>query len=175
MLKLFLTTFLVLHCASALAFSYTLELSETDIQERADAMMPLEKKKFFVTAVLTNPVLDLIETTNEIGLSTDVAIKAPGNIVANGKVSFTGTLRYENDDGSFYFENLKVVSLDVKKVPPATLPKIKKILEFVAKKILAKKPVFTFKDNSLKHKLAKSALKSILVEDEKLIVELGIF
>lgn len=138
-------------------------------------MMPLEKKKFFVTTILTNPVIDLIETTNELGLSTDVAIKAPGNIVGNGKVSFTGTLRYENDSGSFYFDNLKVVSLDVEHVSPETLPKIKKVLVFVAKKFLAKKPVFTFKDNSLKHKLAKSALKTISVENEKLIIELGLF
>jgi hypothetical protein len=175
MKKLLLAIFLVVPCASALAFSYTLELSEADIQARADAMMPLEKKKFFVTTILTNPVIDLIATTNELGLSTDVAVKAPGNIVGNGNVSFTGTLRYDNDSGSFYFDNLKVVSLDVKKVTPETLPKIKKILETVAKKFLAKKPIFTFKDNNLKHKLAKSALKSITVGNEKLIIKLGIF
>ncbi|MFT5226877.1 MAG: hypothetical protein ACI8XX_002644 [Polaribacter sp.] len=175
MKNIFLTIFLVLHGASALAFSYTLELSETNIQERADAMMPLEKKKFFVTTILTNPLIDLIQTTNELGLSTDVEIKAPGNIVGNGKVSFTGALRYDNDSGSFYFDNLKVVSLEVNKVPPKTLPKIKKILELVAKKFLAKKAVFTFKDDNLKHKLAKSTLKSITVEDQSLIIELGIF
>ena len=175
MKKLLLTIYLVLHCASAFSFSYTLELSEADIQERADAMMPLEKKKFFVTTILTNPVIDLIEITNELGISTDVAVKAPGNIVGNGEVSFTGTLRYDNDSGSFYFDNLKVVSLDVKKAPPDSLPKIKKILEFVAKKFLAKKPVFTFKDDNLKHKLAESTLKSISVKNETLIIELGLF
>jgi hypothetical protein len=175
MKKLLLTIFLVLHCASALSFSYTLELSETDIQEKADAMMPLEKKKFFVTTTLTNPVIDLVETTNELGLSTDVSVKAPGNIVGNGKVSFTGTLRYDNDSVSFYFDNLKVVSLDVKKVRPDSLPKIKKILEFIAKKFLANKPVFTFRDDNLKHRLAESTLKSISIENETLIIELGLF
>ena len=175
MKKLLLTIYLVLHCASAFSFSYTLELSEADIQERADAMMPLEKKKFFVTTILTNPVIDLIEITNELGISTNVAVKAPGNIVGNGKVSFTGTLRYDNDSGSFYFDNLKVTSLDVKKVHPDSLPKIKKILEFVAKKFLAKKPVFTFRDDNLKHRLAESTLKSISVENEILTIELGLF
>jgi hypothetical protein len=175
MKKLLLTIYLVLHCTSAFSFSYTLELSEADIQERVDAMMPLEKKKFFVTTILTNPVIDLIEITNELGISTDVAIKAPGNIVENGEVSFTGTLRYDNGSGSFYLDHLKVVSLDVKKVSPDSLPRIKKILEFIAKKFLAKKPFFTFKDDNLKHRLAESTLKSISVKNETFIIELGLF
>ena len=45
----------------------------------------------------------------------------------------------------------------------------------VAKKYLAKKPIFRFKDGNLKHKLAKSTLKSIAVENETLKIELGIF
>lgn len=170
-----LIIFLLLNSASELAFSYTIELSESEIQERVEAMMPLEKKKLFVTTILTNPIIDLMESNNALGLSTDVAIKVPGNIVGRGHVSFTGTLRYDNDSGAFYFDNLKVVSLDVKKLPPKTLPKIKKILESVAKKYLAKKPVFRFKDNNLKHKLAKSTLKSIAVDNENLVIELGLF
>jgi hypothetical protein len=173
--KCLLSIFLVLNCASALAFSYTLELSESEIQERVDVMMPLEKKKFFVTTVLTNPIIDLIESTNALGLSTDVAFKAPGNIVGSGRISFAGTLRYDNDVGAFYFDNLKLVSLDIKKVPSEFLPKIKKILQSVANKFLEKKPVFKFKDNNLKHKLAKSILKSIAVENENLVIELGLF
>ena len=173
--KWLLIIFLVLNSDSALAFSYTLELSESEIQERVEAMMPLEKKKFFVTTILTNPVVDLIESTNALGLSTDVAVKAPGNIVGRGRVSFTGTLRYDNDSGVFYFDNLKVISLDVKKLLPETLPKIKKILESVAKQFLAKKPIFRLKDNNLKHKLAQSILKSIAVNNENLVIELGLF
>ncbi|MGK0398077.1 MAG: hypothetical protein ACJA0I_000367 [Gammaproteobacteria bacterium] len=173
--KCLLTILLVLNCASALAFSYTLELSESEIQERVDAMMPLEKKKFFVTTVLTNPVIDLIKSTNELGLSTDVAFKAPGNIVGSGRVSFTGMLRYDNDTGAFYFDDLKLVSLNVKKVSPESLSKIKKVLQSVASQFLAKKPVFRFKDNNLKHNLAKSTLKSITVDNENLIIELGLF
>ncbi|MFT6047441.1 MAG: hypothetical protein ACI9WC_003155 [Arenicella sp.] len=164
-----------MHCASALSFSYTLELSEANIQKRADAMMPLEKKKFFVTTILTNPVIDLIEITNELGISTNVSVKVPGKSAGNGKVSFTGALRYDNDSGSFYFDNFKVISLDVKKVSPDSLPKIKKTLGFIAKKFLAKKPVFTFKDDNLKHRLAESTPKSISVENEMLIIELGLF
>jgi len=173
--KYLLAIFLVLNCTSALAFSYTLELSEKDLQERADAMMPLESKKFFVTTILTHPVVDLIDATNLLGLSTDVSVKVPGNKLVSGNIAFTGALRYDNDAGSFYLDDLNIVSLDIKQVPPKTLSKIKAILKAVAKEFLANKPVFTFKDDNLKHKLAQSTLKSISVENENLIIELGLF
>jgi hypothetical protein len=76
-----------LHCASALSFSDTLELSEANIQERANAMMPLEKKKLFVTTILTNSMIDLIEITNGLGVSTNVSVKAPGKSVVNERFS----------------------------------------------------------------------------------------
>jgi hypothetical protein len=60
-------------------------------------------------------------------------------------------------------------------VSPESLSKIKKVLQSVASQFLAKKPVFRFKDNNLKHNLAKSTLKSITVDNENLIIELGLF
>jgi hypothetical protein len=175
MKQLFLGIILALQCGVSSAFSYTLELPEAELQVKADAMMPLEKKKFFVTTILTNPVIDLLASTNEIGLTTDVSVKAPGNIAGSGKVSFRGSLRYDNDSGSFFFENLNVDSLIVENVSPESLPKIKKMLEYVARKFLAVKPVYKFKDDNLKHKLAKSVLKSIRVDSGILFVELGLF
>ena len=166
---------LFLYCNFAAAFTYTLELTETEIQTKAEAMMPLEKKKFFVTTILTNPIVDLIASTNEIGLSSDIQIKAPGNISGKGSVSFSGSLRYENDTGSFYFDNLNITELEIEKIPESSLPKIKKMLAFVASKFLTRKPVYKFKDNDLKHKLAKATLKSVTVENETLLIELGLF
>ncbi len=166
---------LFLHCGPATAFSYTLELPEAELQSKAEAMMPLEKRKYFITTILTNPKVDLISSTNEIGLTTDVQVKAPGNISGNGIVYFTGTLRYENDTGSFYFDNLNVNTLDVENIPSESLLKIKKLVESLARKYLARKPVYKFKDDNLKHNLAKAALKSIVVENEILFVELGLF
>lgn len=175
MKQLFLIFFLLLQSSAVSAFSYTLELTEGELQEKAEALMPLEKRKFFITTILSNPNIDLTNGSSEIDLSTDVQVTAPGNITGKGSVNFTGSIRYENKSGSFFFDNLKVISLDIKQVPEATLPKIRKMLEFVAKKFLAVKPIFTFKDDSLKHKLAKATLKSVTVENEKLLVELGVF
>lgn len=175
MKQLILTILVLLQTSAVYAFSYTLELTEGELQEKADSLMPLEKRKFFITTILTNPIIDLTNGSNEIALSTDVQVKAPGNIAGKGNVNFIGSIRYENKSGSFFFDNLKIVSLDIRQVSAETLPKIRKMLEFVAKKFLSVKPIFTFKDDSLKHKLAKATLKSVTVEHEKLLVELSVF
>jgi hypothetical protein len=175
MKRLLLGIAFTLYSTFVCAFSYTLELSEDKIQKKAESMMPLKKKKFFITTTLTEPVIDLIASTNEINLTSNVNVKAPGNISGNGKVSFTGSLRYESDSGSFYFDNLKVNSLDIDAIPQKVIPKIKGVLELLAKRVLATKPVYKFKDDNLKHKLAKAALKSIKVTNETLFVELGVF
>ena len=52
---------------------------------------------------------------------------------------------------------------------------IKKVVEIAARKILAMRPIYRLSDDNLKHKLAKSVLKSIKVENEKLHIVLGIF
>ena len=174
-MKKLILVILFLYSPGGMAFSYTLELTEPELQDKANSLMPLEKKKFFITTILTNPIIDLVNGSGEINLTTDVQVKAPGNLSGSGVVSFIGSIRYENETGSFYFDNLRVVSLEIGQIPNETLPKVQKMLEFVAKKFLSVKPVYTFKDNNLKHKLAKAALKSVAIENERLLVLLSVF
>lgn len=175
MKKILVVLLMIMQCSAATAFSYTLGLTEQELQAKADQMMPLQKKKFFVTTTLTNPVIALLNSSNKISLSADVAVQAAGNINGSGSVTFNGALRYDNKSGSFYFDDLEITSLNIKQLSPAVLPKIKSSLQGVAQKVLATQPVYTFNDKNLKHQLAKSALKSILVKDQKLIIELGLF
>ena len=65
--------------------------------------------------------------------------------------------------------------IKINKVPDKYIPKIKKIAQDIASKILATKPIYKFKDNKLKHKLAKSVLESVTVQEEKLLVKLSAF
>ena len=160
---------------TAMAFSYTLELSEAEIQDKVSAMMPIQKKKFFVTIIMSNARVALISASNEIGLVSDIEVSAPGGVKGAGSAEITASLRYEPDKGEFFLDNLNIVDLQIDKVPEKLVPKAKSILQIIATKVLATKPVYQFKDDNLKHKLAKATLKSIVVENQMLLVELGVF
>ena len=175
MLRVLLIATALIISGTSYALSYTKEFTEAEIQEKVSAMMPLEKKKFFVTVIFTNPIVDLLETNNKIGIISDINVKAPGGIKGNGKAHITGSLSYDNKKGEFYLKNPILNELTVENLPEKHMPTVKNIAQLALEKVTAVKPIYKLKDNNLKQKLAKSLIKSIKVEKEKLIVELSPF
>lgn len=157
------------------AFSYTKEFTEVELQQKVEAMMPLEKKKFFITIVITDPTMDLIESSNKLGIQAHIQAIAPGGIKGSGITNITGTISYAQAEGSFYLKDPTIVSLQINGMPDKYQKKIKSLAQASISKVLSSRPIFKFKDDSLKHKLAKAALESVVVENQKLLVKLSVF
>ena len=160
---------------SSVAFSYTLEISESELQEKVSAMMPMKKKNVFVAVTISDPKVDLIKESNEIGVFSNIEVIALGSLKGSGRAYIKGTLKYEAQKGEFYFRDPTVVSLDVDNVAKKFIPNIKKITQLAITKAMSVYPVYKFKDDNIKHTLAKAALKSVTVEHEKLLVTLSAF
>lgn len=175
MQRIFIAVILMMTAQAAMALSYTLEIPEQELQSKVSAMMPLEKKKYFITMVLSKPVVDLVEGDNRISVFTQIDVKAPGGIKGSGKTKISGSLSYDQETASFFFKDPQIVDLDIAKVPASLMPKIKKLAQTAASKVLASRPIYKLKDGILKHKLAKSLLESITVKNEVLFVELSLF
>ena len=86
--------------------------------------MPLERKQYFVTIKISNPKIDLIKETNEIGLFASIEANALGGIQGKGEVMIKGTLQYVQQQGAFYFNNPTIVSLAIDNVPESLIPKV---------------------------------------------------
>jgi hypothetical protein len=157
------------------AVDYTHEITQKEIQEKVSALMPIERKKYFVTVRVSNPIIDLIKETGEIGIFANVEAIAPGGIKGSGEVMIKGILDYHPKEGAFYFINPTITSLAIDKVPSKFMPRIKKIAQTALTKAMAVYPVYKFKDDDLKQTLAKAVLKSLKVSNEKLVLTLGLF
>lgn len=157
------------------SFSYTVEITEAELQSKVAAMMPIEKSKLFVTTTLSNPVVTLGESDDQIATSVLVNVKAPGNIKGSAHVATTGSLIYKAKEGAFYLGNPKIVGLTSSDIPESLVPKIKELSQSALAKILSSRPIYKLKDDNMKHQLAKSVLKSIKVKDHKLLIELSAF
>ncbi|NOX67382.1 MAG: DUF1439 domain-containing protein [Chlorobi bacterium] len=173
MVKSILVVVLFLFSQAAIAFSYTVEITEPELQEKILKIMPLVKNKFFVTVTLSEPKVDLQSENNNIAIFCRVEVTAPGGIKGTGKVKVSGSLKYEQKKYEFFLKDPVLESLEIDKVPDKFIPKIKNMSQQIITKVLAKRPVYKLKDNNLKHKLAKSLLQSITVKDEILYVVLG--
>jgi len=153
-----------------MALSYTLTISEKKLQSRVSAMMPLEKKKYLMTVVLSNPVVDLTRGNNEIAMFCHIDVFAPGAIKGSGMGKISGTLSYDSDMGAIFFNNPEVVSLQIRHVPEKYIPGVKKVIQMVVNKFLTKHPVYRLKADTLKHKVARLTLTTIKVENKKLLL-----
>jgi len=160
---------------SSFAFSYTLEISESELQKKVSAMMPMTKKNVFMAVTVSDPKIDLIQQSNEIGVFTNIEVIALGNLKGSGRAHITGTLNYDAEKGEFFFRDPTIVSLEIDNVEKKFIPKIKEITQLTITKAMSAYPVYKFKDDNIKHKLAKAALKSVTVNDKKLLVELSAF
>ena len=157
-----------------MGFSYTVEISEAKLQKKVLAMMPMQKNNFLFTVTLSEPEIELIEGSNQIGIFTHIEAVVPRVIKGTGRAKITGSLSYESETSEFFFNNPTIEKLEIDKVADKYIPKVKKIVQLIANKMLAIRPVYKLKDDNLKHKLAKAMLKSVSVKDKKLLLELNV-
>ena len=175
MLRLIISLLLLLSSQIALALSYTMEISEEELQEKVSAMMPLEKKKYFVTVIFSHPKVELAQSANQIGLYSQIDISAPGGIKSTGQTKITGSLSYEPITNEFFFKNPAIVEMKIGKIPDFYIEPVKEIAQLIATKMLSTTSIYKLKGGDFKNDLAKSMLKSIVVQNKTLLVELELF
>lgn len=166
---------IVLLSYSNIAGALTLKFTEAELQEKVSAMMPLEKKKGFITIVFSDPVVKLLKESNKIGIKTNMAAKIPGGIKGTGMAEITGSLSYNKDESTFHMLDPVITTMHIDKVPDKFQPKIKALAQKSLSKTMATRPIYKLRDDNMKHKLAKSTLKNISVKDGKLLVEFSLF
>ena len=173
MYRVMLTTITGFLSKIAQAFSYTLEISETELQAIVMAMQPMQIKKFFIAVCLSKPEVDLSGADDKLVIATRIEVVLPAGIKTTGSVWIKGSVSYRKESGEFFLQNPQVVDMAVKKLPRILIPALKYITQLAAKKNLAKQAIYRLGDDNIKHKLARAVLRSVAVENEKLIVVLG--
>ena len=167
---LIIALMLVAHTAHAL--TYTVEISEEDIQSRISALMPIERKDTFVTVVLSDATVDLAVGNNKIGFFSKIEVSVPGVTRGVGSVKIVGTLSYDRETHEFYFRNPEILDIELESVPANVLPVVKDVAQAAATEVLSRYPVYKLQDDNLRHRFIKSVLRSVRVVDHHIEVEL---
>lgn len=157
------------------AYSYTKEFSAAELQNMLSAIMPLTQTKYFITLTFSEPKLDLLESTNELGLGANIRASALGAFSGNGTTYITGSISYHQEEGAFYFKNPKLVALKLNGVAKQQQSEIQKLAQSTIATILASRPLYILDDTDEKQKLAKSSLESVRVQGGKLVVSFKVF
>lgn len=175
MFKFAFSLLLLLSSQVALALSYTIEITEQEIQQRVTAMKPIQYTKPPVTVEIQDPKPRLLKDTNEIAVSSPLELAVGGLLKAYGYVNAKGTLRYEPIAGEFFLDKPVITEMEIKKLPEKYQPMAREAAQLAIEKTLAMRPIYKLKDNDLKQKLIKAVLQSVVVKNERMVVTLSVF
>lgn len=159
----------------AMAYSYTMEISEQAIQNKISSMMPMERKLLVITIIVSEPKVSLRKEDNKISVFTNLSVLAPDGTRHTGRVSFTGTLSYDASQGAFFFHNPLIDTLEIDNLPAQYAADVKQITQLAVASAMATYPVYKLQDSDLRQKYIKSVLESVVVADGKLLVTLRSF
>ena len=157
------------------AMSYTLQIDEEALQERVDAMMPLEQSQLFVRVRMSDPKVDLIKGANEIRVDMNIRAFGPGGLQGSGVLGIKGSLSYNEKQGAFYLKNPELVHIEIAQLPAEFEPTIKEIADLTLKQVLVAHPVYRLEDDDKIQSLAKATLSTVEIKDEILNLTFNLF
>jgi hypothetical protein len=155
-------------------FSYDIELSQKQLQEKIEKKFPYEKKKFLSTVVFSNPEIILKDGSEKVYIHIEIKVNITNKISFYAYGEINGKIFYDNNSKEFYLQEFEIDELVMDQVPLKFHNMIQTSIETVSKIVLNKYPVYKIKADDLKKTVAVLLLKNINVKNEKMIITLGI-
>jgi len=158
---------------SALTFTKIITLNE--LQERIEVSFPLSQKNFLFNTTLSNPKIVLNKGVNRMGIDVDLALFSGEKPISQGSVFISGQIDYRPLGGEFYLKDTHIDNLNLQGISKERVKQVELMLEIIARGLLSKIPIYRLKEENLKHRLAKSMLKSVKINNGKMEIALELF
>ncbi len=158
----------------AMALSYTMEITEKEIQQRVTAMMPIQVTKSMLTVNILDPQVRLLKESDEVAVASPLEMTVPGWAKASGYINVKGSISYDALTGEFFLKNPTISEIEIKGLPEKYRPYAKEAAQLAIGRSLATRPIYTLRDDDLKQKLAKAVIQSVTVKNQKVLVVLGV-
>lgn len=157
---------------------YVFRFSEAQLQEKLSAKLPLTKTYLFIFQVtLDHPRVNLVNGTDRVKAGLDVLLNIRlGNEQKplGGTLDVSGGVKYVPERGEFFLSDPIVEHLTVQGIPDKYTEKVNSIMAAALTGYFADHPIYTLKAEDTKQAAAKLVLKNVTVENQELVVILGI-
>lgn len=157
---------------------YVFRFSEAQLQDKLNAKLPLTKTYLFVFQVtLDHPRVKLTNGSDRVGAGLDVLLNIRlGNEQKplSGTLDVSGGVKYVPEQGEFFLTDPVVEHFAVQGIPDKYAEKINSIIAAALTGYFADHPIYTLQAGDTKQQAAKLVLKNVAVENQELVVTLGI-
>ena len=152
------------------ALVYRFALSDADLQEKLGPLFPIRMQKYLITVTLLDPQVELHELHNRIGIRVAIDIILPGGIRTHGHIRTDSHLVYSRAEGAFYLDAPNISALEIHPLPGIYLKPVRFMIGSMLKRFFREHPVYRFRGNSLRHRLARGVFKDFEIKRGKLRV-----
>ena len=157
---------------------YVLNFSESQIQEKLTAKLPLVKTYLFIFQVtLDNPRVHLENGSNRLKAGLDIKLNIqPGKeqVPLGGIIDVSGGVKYIAEKGDFFLTDPVIERLAVEGLQSKYTDKINLVLTKALGEFYASHPIYSLKTTDIKQTAAKLILKNAIVDNKELVITLGI-
>ncbi len=152
-------------------FNMIVELSQADVQRKVARLFPAGYETPFFAVNVDNPLVDLKEGSDRIGLRVDVQVDLMGELSFNGRGRLDGKPRYAAERGEIYLDEAGLRELHLDGVPSEVMPDVERVADMVVREALRDQPLYLVSQPGTP-KILSEDLRAVRVENGKLILEL---
>ncbi|MEO1240677.1 MAG: DUF1439 domain-containing protein [Pseudomonadota bacterium] len=157
---------------------YVFRFSEADLRERVDQRLPWTKRYLFIFDVtVDNPRIDLVEGSDRVAGGVDILLNITlggGELPLGGAVDVSGSVLYQSKDGEFFLTDPEIESVRVQGVPERFSNQANEAISMALREFYRTRPIYSLQGTDASHVAARLVLKDVVVEDEHLVVTLGL-
>ena len=147
-----------------------IELTEQELQTRLAARFPIQNCSLVIVCIdITSPQLKLVEDSDRISLSADIAATVVQRRYV-GALAFSGKVRCVAQEGEFFLDDIEIQRLNLDGVPANYTEMLRSRGPAVLRGVLATKPIYTLKADNAQQRLTRLAVRDVRVVNGKLRV-----
>lgn len=154
----------------------TVRLTAPEIQTQMRRQFPLEKREFIFAARFTDPTVAIDSKSGRVTLGVITTVTALGMKAATGRAVAEGFARYEPSSGEFFLDSptCKVTGFEMSGLPVRYRETGSDLIAKGLREYLVRTPLYKLSDKDSRFLIARRVLKSMRVEDDTLLIELGL-
>lgn len=155
---------------TVLTLSFTAEQLQSMLQQR----FPVQQKDVFITTTFSDPRVMLQDGSDRIGLQITATVTALGRKAATGNLLADGQIAYVPAEGTFYFENGRVLDIQIAGLPEDLKSVVQQLADPLIDQHLKHVALYRLKPEDTQQALVKTFLKSAEIKNGRLVLQIGV-
>ena len=157
---------------------YEFRFSEAQLQEKLAERLPIQKRYLIIfEVVLDNPRLSLVNGSDRVNAGLDVILNIHlGNepLPLGGTIDASGGIRYDSGTGQFFLTDPVIEHLRVQGIPEQYTARANTVLTTALTEYYSDRPLYTLRASDVKQATVRLVLRDVVVQNEELVITLGI-